>query len=411
MTDFFSEEMRRNPYPVYERMLADSPLLHVPPPFNAWLVFDYESVKSLLGDHQRFSSRVPGPRNWFIFTDPPVHSRQRALISKAFTPRVVSGLAPRIAELSARLLDEAIERGEMDLATDFAVPLPMRVIAELIGIPPADWAKYRRWSDQVLKLSFTRSGGPEAERSMTEFITATEEMGAYLADLVAQRRADPKDDLLSRLVAAEVDGQRLSPEELLGFFQLLLVGGQETTANLINNAVLCLLENPDQLRRLRDEPGLLPSAIEEVLRYRSPFQWLMRTPRQDVPMHGQVIPAGALVLAMIGAANRDPARFPDAGRFDISRDPNPHLAFGHGAHFCLGSPLARLEASIALRDLLDRLDGLELATADPWPPRQALHIHGPARLPVRFRPGRNRSQRSEVRGQKKGTAGSHSSDF
>jgi len=171
-------------------------------------------------------------------------------------------------------------------------------------------------------------------------------------------------------------------------FQLLLLAGSETTTNLINNAVLCLVENPDQLARLQAAPELLPSAIEEVLRYRSPLQWMYRLTRRDVAVHGQVIPAGKLVLPMLGAANRDPQQFRDADRFDIARQPNPHVAFGHGLHFCLGAPLARLEGRIALADLLVRLEGFRLASADPWEPRQGAHVLGPTRLPIRFEPGR-----------------------
>lgn len=193
---------------------------------------------------------------------------------------------------------------------------------------------------------------------------------------------------LTRLVEAEVDGERLTQEEVLGFVQLLLVGGQETTANLINNALLCFIENPNQLARLQAAPEFLPSAIEEVLRYRSPVQWMPRATRRDVKVHGQVIPAGKLVLPMIGSANRDPKQFCDAGRFDITRDPNPRMAFGHGVHSCLGAPLARLEARIALANFLERVKGFELANEEPWEPRKALHVHGPSRLPIHFTPGR-----------------------
>jgi cytochrome P450 len=170
--------------------------------------------------------------------------------------------------------------------------------------------------------------------------------------------------------------------------QLLFVRGQETTANLINNAILCFIENPDQLARLREDPELLPSAIEEVLRYRSPFQWVPRATRCEIEIHGQVIPAGTLVLAVIGSANRDPRQFGDAARFDITRDPNPHLAFAHGIHSCLGAPLARMEARIAIADFLERVEGFELASDEPWEPRQARHVLGPSRLPIRFRPRR-----------------------
>ena len=386
MLDLFSDDVRRNPFPLYARLREASPALRIPPPFDAWAVFDYAGVRRVLTDHEAFSSRVPAPRNWFIFSDPPGHTKMRALVSKAFTPRVVTALEPRIRELSADLLDRVAGRGEMDLAADYAVPLPMRVIAEMIGIPSADWPRFRGWSDVILALSHTRSGGAQADQAMADYMLVTAEMSAYLAQMTARLRVAPADDLLSRLLAAEVDGERLTHEEILGFFQLLIVAGQETTANLINNAVLCLLENPDPLALLRARPELLPSAIEEVLRYRSPFQWVMRTPRADVVLHGRTMRPGELVLAMVGSANRDANQFADADRFDITRDPNPHLAFGHGIHFCLGAALSRLEARIALTDLLGRLDGLELATTDPWPPRAALHVHGPARLPVRFTP-------------------------
>src|SRR5260221_5363344 len=213
-------------------------------------------------------------------------------------------------------------------------------------------------------------------------------MDAYLTDMIAQRRREPTDDLLTRLVAAEVDGERLTQEEILGFFQLLVVGGQETTANLINNAMLCFVEHPDQLARVKAAPDLLPLAIEEVLRYRSPLQWLMRTPTSDIELHGQTIPAGRLVLPMVGSANRDPRQFPEPERFDVTRDPNPHIAFGHGIHSCLGAALARLEARIAISDLLERLPNFRLSSDDPWEPRKALNVLGPARLQIRFEPSR-----------------------
>jgi cytochrome P450 len=383
MMNLFSDETRRNPYPLYDQLRTSSPLLRVPPPFNAWMIFDYAGVKWALNDHETFSSHVPAPQ-WFIFLDPPAHTKLRALISRAFTPRMVANLEPRIRELSRQLLDQTVERGEMDLAADFSIPLAMQVIAGMIGIPLADWTRYKQWSDVILRLSYTRSGGEEAERATRDFVAVTLEMDAYLADMTRQRRSTPRDDLLTRLIEAEVDGERLSQQEILGFFQLLIVGGQETTTNLINNAVLCLLEHPDQLARLRAAPGLLPTAIEEVLRYRSPLQWMMRTPRRDVEVHGQVIPAGKLVLPMIGSANRDPRQFPQADRFDIGRDPNPHVAFGQGIHFCLGAALSRMESKIALSQLLERFKHFELATDQPWEPREGLNVHGPTRLPIRF---------------------------
>jgi cytochrome P450 len=393
MKDIFSAEMRRNPYPAYEEMRGASPVFHLVP-FDLWMIFDFEGVKRALVDHDSFSSDLKhaagsgNPGEWFIFFDPPRHTKLRALISKAFTPRVVTNLEPRIRELSRQLLDPLTARGEMDLAVDFAVPLPMRVIAEMLGVPAADWPRYKRWSDTILKLANTFAKDEEAARTIAEYRAVSAEMRACLPELIAQRRAAHQDDLLTRLVEAEVDGERLTPDEVLGFVQLLLVGGQETTANLINNAVLCLIEHPDQLARLRAAPELLPSAIEEVLRYRSPLQWMPRATRRDVEMHGQIIPAGKLVLPMIGTANRDPQQFRDPGRFDITRDPNPHIAFGLGVHACLGGPLARLEARIALTDFLERIERFELASAEPWEPRKALSVHGPSRLPIRFTPAR-----------------------
>jgi cytochrome P450 len=392
--DLFSDDMRRNPYPAYDLMRSGSPVFHVAS-FDLWMIFDFEGVKRALVDHDAFSSdlsHVPGsgnPGEWFIFFDPPRHTKLRALIAKAFTPRVVANLEPRIRELSRQLLDRTIdgEVGVVDLAAEFSVPLPMLVIAEMLGVPTADWPRYKRWSDVILKIANTFTKDKEAARTIGEYRAVTAEMREFLPDLIAQRQAAHRDDMLTRLVEAEVDGQRLSQAELLGFVQLLLVGGQETTANLINNAVLCFIENPEELARLRAAPDLLPSAIEEVLRYRSPLQWMPRATRRDVELHGRVIPAGKLVLPMIGSANRDSRQFRDADRFDITRDPNPHIAFGHGIHACLGAPLARLEARIALADLLERVHGFELASAEPWEPRKALGVHGPSRLPIRFRAG------------------------
>ncbi|HWY46236.1 MAG TPA: cytochrome P450 [Bryobacteraceae bacterium] len=389
--NLFSDEMRRDPFPAYDQMRSHSPVLHVPP-LDLWMIFDYEGVKRALNDHEAFSSSMFTARRanpeWFIFFDPPRHSKLRALVMRAFTPRVVANLEPRIRELSRELLDQRIEHGEMDLALDYSVPLPMMVIAEMLGVPVADRSQFTRWNDVMLSLSYVVPGGEHATKASEDFFALKAEMGAYLAGLLDERRMRPRDDLLTKLCEAEVDGEHLTEQEILGFFQLLLIAGSETTTNLLNNAILCLIEHPDQFARLRATPDLVPSAIEEVLRYRSPVQWMFRATRRDVEVDGQTIPVGKLVLPIIGSANRDPRRFCDAGRFDIARDPNPHIAFGHGIHFCLGAPLSRLEARIALPDLLERLKGLELASPEPWEPRKALHVHGPARLPIRFKPGR-----------------------
>jgi cytochrome P450 len=349
--NLFSAAMRRDPYPVYEQIRSRSPALYYEP-LDLWMIFDYEGVKRALGDPETFSSRAapPGssgpPPDWFIFYDPPRHTKLRGLVQKAFTPRVIASLERSIRQLSKELLHAAVVRGigssaagtapVLDVADDFSVPLALRVIAALIGIPPADYLRFRRWSDVTLKLAdmVTRSG--DLAQLAGEVGAVKAEMATYLAGLLEERRREPQDDLLSTLMVAEIDGERLTREEMLGFFQLLLVAGNETTTNLINNAMLTLLEHPDQLARLRADRELLPSAIEEVLRYRSPLQAVFRTTKPEVEVHGQKIPAGKLVLPIIGSANRDPRQFPEPNRFDITRDPNPHVAFGHGIHFCLG---------------------------------------------------------------------------
>jgi cytochrome P450 len=392
MMELFSDDSRRNPFALYDQVRSLSPLFHEPKG-DLWAIFDYDGVKRALTDNEVFSSHLASAANhptpqWMIFTDPPRHTKLRALITKAFTPKVVASLEPRIRELASELLDKNIERGQMDLAAEFSIPLPMMVIAGMIGIPAHDWPRFNRWSDAILKLSHTVRGmqTAQAESSGQAYYAVTAEMKAYLPDLIQSRRAKPQDDLLTKLIEAEVDGAKLTEDELLGFFQLLVVGGQETTTNLINNAILSFIENPDQLARLQASPELLPSAIEEVLRYRSPFQFIYRGTLRDVEMHGKTIPKGKLVLVMLGSANRDPKQFSNPHQFDITRDPNPHLAFGHGIHFCIGAPLSRLEARLALPEIFKRMKNIEFADQQPWEPRKSLHVHGPTRLPIRFQP-------------------------
>ena len=396
MDFFFSPETRRNPFPWYDQVRAVAPVFHEPTS-DRWLLFDYASVKRALTDHGSFSSTVTAPTSppgrWLIFSDPPRHDTLRALIMRAFTPRAVARLEPRIAELARTLLDGCVERDEVELLSEFSVPLPLMVIAEMLGAPLADWPRFRQWSDVIMSLIFTLSGGEASERAILAFRAVHAEMRTYLDALAEARRAAPRDDLLSGLVHAEVDGERLSEDDLLGIFQLLLLAGHETSTNLINNAVLSLIEHPAELHRLRSHPELLPSGIEEVLRFRSPVQAMFRFTTRDVDMRTAVIPAGRLVIAMIGSANRDPAQFAEPNRFDVTRQPNPHIAFGHGIHFCLGAPLARMEARIALAALLERFDAIELAGSEPWEPRAAFHVHGPARLPVRLSAGSARPAR------------------
>ena len=379
--NFSSPEIRRDPFPVYDQIRSASPVFREPAT-GLWMVFDYDGVNRVLNDHDAFSSKY-GP-DWLILSDPPRHTKLRALLSKAFTPRSVANLEQRIRQLSRSLLDQTTGRAEMDLAADYAIPLPMLVIAEMLGIRAGDQPQFKRWTDVMVNMSHAITRDEKAARAESEFKAATVEMNAYVSGLLNERRATPKDDLLTRLAEAEVDGARLTQAEILGFFQLLLLAGSETTTNLINNAFLCFAENPGQLANLRAEPNLLPAAIEEVLRYRSPLQWMYRITKRDVEMNGQVIPAGKMVFAMIGSANRDPKQFANPERFEITRDPNPHIAFGHGIHFCLGAPLARLEGRIALSDLLDRVKHFELASSEPWEPREGYQVHGPARLRIRL---------------------------
>lgn len=384
----FTEAARRDPYPLYRQLRAANPVFY-DPRANFWMIFDYNGVKRALNDSSVFSSDLAASANqptppWMIFFDPPRHTKLRALIMRAFTPRMVSELEPRIRELCRELLAAQIHRGQMDFAADFAIPLPLKVIAEMIGIPASDWPLFRRWSDAILALSETVAGTDAGIAAGTAFRATTVEMSQYLPELIEARRRHPEPDLLTNLVQAEVDGERLAENEIVAFVQLLLVAGNETTTNLLNNALLCLMEHPDQIERLRAAPALLPSAIEEVLRYRSPLQFMFRATRQEVQLGEHVIPAGKRVLAMIGSANRDPVQFPDPDRFDITRAPNPHLAFGHGIHFCIGAPLARLESRIALVEFLSQVRSFARTSDEPWEPRAALHVLGPNRLPIRF---------------------------
>jgi len=387
---FLSPDVRRDPFPWYDEVRRASPVMQ-DSDSGLWMLFDFASVKRAMDDEETFSSRVvhPGGRapDWLVFLDPPRHTRLRALVSRAFAPRSIAALEPRIRELSANLLGRVEGRGEMDLVGEYATPLPILVIAELMGVPAVDRDRFERWSHAIVNLSYAIAGGEAALRAARAHAPMRAEMTGYLATLVSQRRTSPRDDLLTRLAHAEIDGVGLTDEEILGFFQLLLSAATETTTNLIGNAALCFADHPGQLARLRADRSLLPAAIEEVVRYRSPGQILFRQTTRDVTLHDRTIPADSFVLVMVGSANRDPARVVDPNRFDIARQPNPHVGFGRGIHACLGAALARLEARVALGDLLDRLDAFELTGEEPWEPREALHVHGPARLPIRLPTG------------------------
>ena len=371
--------IRRNPFPLFALLRRVAPVLH-DRKRGFWIVFDFETGRRVVGDYAAFSSHAapPGgkPLDWLIFQDPPIHSKLRALVMPAFTPRAIEALAPGIEARADALIDERIATGTMDLVADFADRLPLLVIGDILGIPPQHEPMFRRWSNAIIHLTDAILGGETAERVYRDFRAAKEEMRPYVANLVAERRTSPRDDLLSRL-------SHLPDADIFNFFQLLLAAGIETTTNLIANAVICLVRNPKQLALVRANRELVPQAIEEVLRYRSPAQLIPRVTRQDVILRGRTIPAGQLVIAVLGAANRDPKQFPNAARFDVTRRPNDHIAFGHGAHYCIGATLARLEARIALTCILDRLESLRLVTTK-WAPRSAINVHGPESLPLRF---------------------------
>jgi cytochrome P450 len=390
--DLLHPDHLRNPHVAYRQLRDTMPVLHHPQA-RCWMLFDHASVKQALTDVATFSSRAHRqghqPFDWMIFQDPPRHTRLRNLVLKAFTPGTIAALEPRIAEIATRLLDEIGTAPEFDAAAQFSTVLPMSVIAELLGIPAADRPRFQSWADATLGLALTLTGGDAAIAAAERYGAASLEMNQYLTEFLAARTGSAPpvpgsadDNLLNRLAAAEVEGQRLTHAEIFGFFQVLLVAGSETTTNLIGNTLICLLDHPDQRELLQRRPELLPSAIEESLRFRSPVQLVFRQTLRDVELHGQQIPEGELVLAILGSANRDASIFEDPDQFDITRDPNPHLAFGHGLHFCLGAALGRLEARIALRQFLDRFPNFAYADAN-WTPRPTFHVHGPASLRLR----------------------------
>lgn len=367
-----------DPYPAYAALRAHDPV-HRSLALQVWVVTSFAEAETVLRDPATFSSdlgvatsplaqalnqqRAASPLGHVMTvlnSDPPTHTRLRGLVNRAFTPRTVEALRDRIEAVTAELLDAAPARDPFDLMTALAQPLPVIVIAELLGIPAADRARFKRWSDDIAGTTRPMAGLQVIEGARR----ATTELIAYLEPVIARLRAEPGEDLLSALVQAEDAGDRLSHEELLAFAILLLVAGNETTTNLLGNGVLALLRHPEQLAALRAEPALLPRAIEELLRYDSPVQTLIRFARQPSQLGGHEVKAGESVLVAIAGANRDPRRFTDPERLDVGVERERHLAFGLGPHFCLGAPLARLEAEVALGALLERYPGLHLA-GDP----------------------------------------------
>jgi cytochrome P450 len=382
MDEVWTVERELDPFPWYARMRASEPVAF-DGRWDAYSVFRYADVQRVLSEYTTFSSARGGPgageaqhplNASLINMDPPRHRQLRGLVSQAFTPRAVAALEPRIAQIVDELLAAVAPAGRMDVVEDLAYPLPVIVIAELLGIPPADRARFKAWSDAVV------TGQAGAQRGELQ-----REMAMYFMQTIERRRHDPGSDLISALLAAEVDGQKLTQMELLGFCMLLLIAGNETTTNLIGNAILCFDEQPEVYEQLRADPDLLPSAIEEVLRYRSPVQEMDRVTTTATQLGDVPIPARTWVSAWIGSANRDDDQFPDPETFDITRTPNRHLAFGQGIHFCLGAPLARLEASVALGELLARFHDIRRVREVALEPLHSGIIFGVRHLPVTFR--------------------------
>ena len=366
-------EFRADPYPHYPALLAGPPILMPLGPMQVALVARYADVGTALRDHERFSSIPPPPppgafqpfgdSRDLLGQDPPEHTRLRRLISRDFTPRRIRDLEPRIREIARDLTAKAAASGQFDVMADLANVLPVMVIAEMLGVPAGKYATFKEWSDAIIGAGNSLPGAPPPPEAITAFMSLVQ----YFAEEVAKRRKQPGPDLVSALVAARDQDDALSETALMQFIVLLLLAGNETTTNLIGNGTLALMRHPDQLARLRREPALLPRAIEEMLRFDPPVQSTARFPKNSVELGGTEIPAGSIALMIVAAANRDPSQFRDPEHFDITREPNEHLSFGEGIHFCIGAPLARLEARIAFEEMLASFPRMELVNPGEKP--------------------------------------------
>ena len=380
----------RNPYPTYAKLRLRDPV-HWNILGQSWVIARYRDADAILRDHTRFSNdarhrrglgEVPtsaaSPRSpSILFLDPPDHSRLRALVQQAFTPRAIDALARRIRQIAEHLLDQLADPTAFEVMETLARPLPMIVMAELLGVPTGDRTQFQRWSRQrarVLEPTMTA-------RERQEAAQAADALDAYFLGLIEQRRAEPRDDLISALVAAEAAGDQLTQDELVVMLRLLLVAGNETTTNLIGNGLLALLRHPDQMRLLRSAPGLVVGAVEELLRYDAPVQVDGRTALEEVEIGGRHVRKGQGIVLLIGSANRDPEVFSHPDRLDITRHGPRHLGFGRGIHHCLGAPMARLEARIVFETLLERFTEMHLLVEDP-PFRDNVVLRGLATLPI-----------------------------
>jgi cytochrome P450 len=391
--------VRRDPYALYERGRREHPAFrHVELPMPLVSVFRYGDVQAVLRDHGLFSNDFARGRALppevkklaeqappsMLGMDPPDHTRLRSLVNKAFTPRIVRQLEPRLREVAHDLLDAALEAREVDLVEALTYPLPVTAIAEIIGVPLADREQFKVWSDQAVATLGTGFFAPPSVEQFQRQLALREEMHRYFIPLAESRRREPKDDLLTGLVQAEHEGSRLSHEEMLAMLVLLLVAGNETTTTLIGNAVLALLDHPGELKRLRDDPALLPTAIDEVLRFESPVQFDPRRVTRATEIAGAPLAENTLVLSWLGSANRDERAFERPEVFDVGRRKNPHLAFGFGTHHCLGHNLARLEASVALEVLLARTSSFERTDEGLLPLHPSPVFKAVTKLPLRL---------------------------
>ncbi|RIL06499.1 MAG: cytochrome P450 [Proteobacteria bacterium] len=395
-------QLLEDPYPFYRMLRGAQPVFRVPVGDAAspgvWILTRYRDVQQTLKDArfsvdrrhaqivQQYADQLPmraalgegGGLRSMLVMDPPDHTRVRGLVSKAFTPRRVAALRPRIEATVATLLGEVGGAREFDLMESFAAPLPAIVIAELLGVPPEDHRQFKEWSSAL--VTAVGAGNPLA--GSEQFEKALAQLLDYLRGVIAERRRAPREDLISAMIEAQEERDALTDAELLATSNLLLLAGHETTTNLIGNGMLALLRHPDELARLRADRALLRSAVEELLRFDSPVQATARVALADVAYGDATVPAGALVMTGIGAANRDPEAFADPDRLDLGRAENHHLSLGYGAHFCLGAPLARLEGEIAFGALLDRFPHLALAS-DTVKHRANFVLRGLESLPLR----------------------------
>ncbi|MCZ6784630.1 MAG: cytochrome P450 [Proteobacteria bacterium] len=392
----FDPAVVRNPYPTYAVLRREAPVYRTALDFAA--VSRYADVLHVLRSPELFSSsamrdlidrvketspdadEIRGGET-LLGTDPPAHTRLRKIVNRAFTPRRIAGLEGRIREIASQLVDEFADEGECELMDDFAASLPVTIISEILGIDPAMRRDFKRWSDELIQAM---DGAPSPELQL-RLDRSFLERKAYVDEVVAERRRSPRDDVISALVQAEQDENVMTEHEIGNFIVLLLIAGNETTTNLIGNAVLALLDHPQDLAKVSGDLSLVPNVVEETLRYDSPVQLMLRRATRETELSGVTISEGETVAVLLGSANRDERQFADADRFDLTRDKTPHLAFGFGTHFCLGAGLARLEARMALETLLGRLRLQEL-TDRSIERAPSLIVRGPRRLDLRFSP-------------------------